>query len=223
MYSRIASIRAVALSSLGFAILIVAGCASRANLQSQGDHEAWRSLRSGTVAVSRPIVRESTISYSDSRTDQRYHTIDMEKTREAFHRDFRFLLDQEGIDWPALARPIDDSLAFAFRKTDEKVDSLPSKLHRQLGSLGIDALVLIYDLRLGHSQDVEGARNRYIPGWGMSIRKRFHCKCAVIDTERNRLVLYTEIDHTARGPALELFEKVQRRLMKGLVGDKLMS
>jgi hypothetical protein len=163
---------------------------------------------SATVAYARPVVTESRISYADHRNLHGYQENDVSGTGNAFNRECRTLLSRKRPAWSLLDSLTDFDLCASLMGRVDTVRGLDSRVIEQLRTRGIEFCIVVYDLRLTHSQSM--TPDRYVGG--AKIRRRLFFRGAVIDVSKNQQVWYKEVTVVSRVSNLGLMASGVRKL-----------
>jgi hypothetical protein len=160
------------------------------------------------IAYGTPAVLSSEIFYENRFTDQSYHSMDPERTQEAFFRDFKQKVGKTRLPWRRLTESTDSLVRLQLTAVNKPLDSLPSAVIRLLGNDDFDVVVLVYAVRLYHQQsiglrpDKTGSVNSY----SSIISKSLDYICSIIDVRTNRSVFHVAMKRTAGDNSLDFME-----------------
>ena len=180
---------------------------------------SYASIGTKRIAFCRPVVTSSEIFYENRFTNQNYHSIDKNRTADAFFRDFTAAIAKARLNWIECDAAADSLILSKFAYVNNTVDSLPADVRQKLLSAGIDILVLVYAMRLYHLQSV-GLRpdeTGSVTSYGTIISKRLDYSCSLIDVAANRPVFFIPMEKVQNGPSLNIMENTVQDLFDVLM------
>jgi hypothetical protein len=171
------------------------------------------------IGFAKPIVISSEIFYENRFTNQSYHSIDRNRTQEAFLRDFRQSVSEAKLGWKSLDSATDSLLQARFAYHPSRIDSLPAAVREQCRAAGIDALVLVYGMKLYHFQSVGLRREKTgsVNSYGTVINKKIEYACSIIDISDNKALFYLPIRKDENGQNLNILGNSVNELLRALL------
>jgi len=179
-------------------------------------------MTSGTFGFCPPLVTESTIFYENRYTDQNYHSIDIKRTEEAFFRDLKYVIRDKKLAWIELSNSIAMQIRGAFSFIRTPIDSLPLPVKDTLIHAEIAFVLLVYDVRLIHTQlvgttaAIDGAHSAL---YGPGIHRKLSFKCSIVNVMENKSIYFKEINKEENGTSLDLVEKSIRMLFSEILKE----
>jgi hypothetical protein len=199
-----------------FALFYAASCSSHPPLSGVPPTFSYSAIAGNRIAYARPVVVSSEIFYENRFTDQSYHSIDKERTKEAFFRDMRQKIGHAGLSWRQIGETDDSMTQQCLSSVKNPLDSLPAALVAGLRGEGVDIAVFVYAVRLYHQQsiglrpDKTGSVNSYTS----IIIKSLDLICSIMDINANRPVFYIAMKKTVNDNSLDFMEKAIDDLFK---------
>lgn len=170
---------------------------------------SYSSISTRKITYAKPVVLSSEIFYENRFTDQSYHSIDRNRTQEAFFRDFKQKVEKTGLVWQQLGEEDDSLVQRQLASINKALDSLPLQLIRRFRDDGIDVLVLVYAMRFYHQQsiglrpDKTGSVNSYTS----IISKSLDYICSIVDVKTNRPVFHILMKKAVGDNSLNMMEQ----------------
>lgn len=151
----------------------------------------------------------SEIFYENRFTDQSYHSMDRNRTQEAFLRDLKQKIGTAGLSWQTLGEGLDSLVQQQLASVDRPLDSLPQALAVRLRSDSADIAVFVYAIRLYHQQSVglKPDRSGSTNSSTSTINRSIDFICTIMDTRANRPVFHITMKKTANDNSLDFMER----------------
>jgi hypothetical protein len=189
-------------------IVTVLSCAPRPVQTGVPPAFSYATIAARKIAYAKPVVLSSEIFYENRFTDQSYHSIDKNRTQDAFFRDLRQRIGKAGLPWRQLGDQDDSLVQHSLSSVNEPIDSLPASLAGRLRADSADLVVLVYAVRLYHQQsiglrpDKSGSVNSYTS----IISKSLDYRCSIMDVTANRPVFHVAIKKIKNDNSLDFME-----------------
>jgi hypothetical protein len=170
---------------------------------------SFSSITARKITYARPVVLSSEIFYENRFTDQSYHSIDRNRTLEAFFRDFKQKVEKTGLAWQQVGEGSDSLIQRQLASMTKALDSLPPAVIGRFRDDRIDVIVLVYAMRMYHQQsiglrpDKTGSVNSYTS----IINKSLDYACSIIDVSTNRPVFHILMKKTIGDNSLNMMEQ----------------
>jgi hypothetical protein len=168
----------------------------------------YSSIVEKRIAYTKPIVVSSEIFYENRFTNQSYHSIDKNRTKDAFYRDYRRKIEKAGVGWKEVDKTADSLMQTTYGYRVAPLDSLPAMIRDRLTAQRIDFVVVVYAMRLYHFQtvglrrDSTGSQNSY----STIINKKIEYLCSIMDVSGNRPLFTLPMKEEENGESLNILE-----------------
>jgi len=176
-------------------------------------------ISSKKIAFAKPIVVSSEIYYENRFTNQSYHSIDKNRTADAFYRDFLQKTVKKHLDWHCVDQKADSCIQRKLADARAPLDSLPRECLGFLRSNNIEIFVCIYAMRLYHMQFVgirpsaEGSAQSY----STIIKKNVDYYVTIFDVAANRPLFMIPMKKEQNNISLNIMEYTVEDLFSALL------
>lgn len=202
--------------------LVLLGCmTSRKPIQENMRASAF-SIVGGEVGFCKPVVKESSIFYSNRYTDQDYHSVDCKRTEEAFFRDLKVVMSDKKLRWKPLRDDCSDSIHLFLAKACASIDSLPLNVINILAHDSLNFVCVFYNVRFTHTQLVgtNSADAGQSGSLGSNISRKISYICSIVDVKKNKTIFSKQIFLEETGIHLDFIEKSIRMLFHEMLSDR---
>jgi hypothetical protein len=199
-------------------------------LKNYGNSYTYSQISATTIGFCAPLVTSATVDLSEYAQFQKtneFHDNEAGSIRSSFYSQLKRQIKMRSLPWNVLNDTLNTRIATLCISDSLRSVTIPPELKSSLQIAGIATLILIYNIQSVHDQKaslVQGSptmgANGYMTGGISSMRGSididFTYKCAVLDVQNEKVVMFVKMHESSDEP-LNFYDQVCESLFKVLL------